>query len=157
MSSENDPGMKTVKAFKRRSIFKTVLAVIGVLVLLSGIALAGTALLFKDAWSDLKSWSNAQLDTGRVRIFRHLSKKFVGKSDLTDADKEDWNGILDRMSDRMLDGSGDTGQRGRLREFFDGIAEAMKDDELRSSELDPIRGDLVNLLAEMDGQGKVEG
>ncbi len=156
MAAEKDSGMKSGKAFKQRSVLLLVLKICLIVVVLAAVALGAMALLFKDTWRDMTGWASTQVETGRVKLFRHLAVKFVNQSDLIDADKTAWNGLIERMSDDMLQRKGDDGQREQLRGFFDRIAESMKDDELRSAELEPMRKDLEKLLADIELQEKVK-
>lgn len=156
MAKENESGITAGLAFKRRSVFKTVLIVCGVIVFLFVLTFGGMALFFKDAWNDVRSWVSDGVEVNRVRLFRHIAKALVDGSDLKADDKAHWEKTVDRMAVSMLERRGSDEQRRSLRTYFDKIAEAMKDDELKSAELEPIRPDLDRLLGEIDAHEKAK-
>jgi hypothetical protein len=156
MSSEKESGIQSAKAFKQRSVMGTLLKILLVVVVFIALGLGVTAIFFKDVWRDGRTWVSGQVEVVRIRLFRHLSSKFISESDLKEDDKSSWLGLVDRMSSDMLDVRGSDKERAALWEYFDKIAEAMKDDELRSSELEPLKTGLVEILDSIDKTEKVK-
>jgi hypothetical protein len=114
------------------------------------------ALFFKDAWRDVRSWTAGHVESGQLILFRDLSKDFIADSDLKDDDKSRWNVVVDRMTDVMEGKEGSDEQRKALRAYFDTIAAAMKDNDLRSSELSPLYPPIEALLSQIDRTEKAK-
>jgi uncharacterized membrane protein YraQ (UPF0718 family) len=152
----SESGIITAKAFKHRTFFGTVLKIFLVLLILAVIAGVVIALFFKDTWREIRSFTYTKLEDTRTSLFRHLATKYVEASDLKKEDKNAWIEIVEKMCDFRENDKGTEQQREELRTYFEKIVEAMKDDELRTAELDPIRGDISRLLEEIEKTEKIK-
>lgn len=156
MGKEKDSGMVTTKAFRRRSLLFTLFLGGLALVVLAALACGVLALFFKDTWRDVRTWAADRVESTRLTLFRSLGRDYVEASDLKDEDKKRWSSTIDRMTEVMKRSLGSEEQRRNLRSYFDRIADAMKDDEIRSAELEPLKAGLEALLADIDETEKAK-
>jgi len=138
------------KAFESRSVTLTVLKVTAAALVL--VAAVGVAVRFilPDQWSKGAGWTQAKLDRPLLNLFQRLGKQYVENSDLDRDGKASWGGRIDGVASALREEKGTPEQREKIRGFYDGIAEKMRDGALARAELEPFEKDLDLALTEIE-------